>query len=138
MWAAGVTPSSADPEAAVITFHRAVRPSGDEVLDLQVAATGPGLDARAWVRTLDGDGLTAFLDELVEGFRGWPGRRAWRSWEGHLAIDAEHTGRRVRLLVALAPGVGEPSWWVTVPVTVAPGEELTDLASRVRAFLQTS
>ncbi|WP_089306235.1 DUF6228 family protein [Geodermatophilus pulveris] len=133
--AEGIVLASADKRDVTVALTRAVRPFGDEVIDVGVTARGPDLLATVWVRTLDGDGLPHFLEDLTRDFRGWAGVRHWRSFEGSLAVRAEHAGRRIRLQVELTATDADGAWRVTVPLEVEPGEGLAALARGVAALL---
>ncbi|MFB7288336.1 DUF6228 family protein [Actinacidiphila glaucinigra] len=84
-----------------LRFHKPERPFpdvvDDPVLDFLVTARGRWVSVEVSVRTLDGDGLDAFLAELAEDFRGWTGVRTWRSLERDLTLSARHSGRSVHL-----------------------------------------
>lgn len=118
-----------------VTFSQLSRPSGDAVLDLRVDVKGRDLDAGVWVRTVEGDGLGAFLADLAVDFPGWPGLRRWQSLDGLLSIQAEHAGWRVRLRVEIAGDDHDDAWRITVPLAIAPGEELSTLAHDMSALL---
>lgn len=117
---------------------RWIRPDSDALVLLVVSVEEVGLSASITVHTLNGDGLDDFLAGLDKDFRGWPGGRRWKSYEGDLELEAVHTGRTVLLAWTLRfPSPAEESWdWqATVRVAITPGEDLKNLASAVSAML---
>jgi len=127
----------ADSEVPRLRLRR-IRPDGDALLLLAISVEEVGLSAAITVHTLNGDGLDEFLAGLDKDFRGWPGRRHWKSHEGDLKLEAIHAGRTILLAWTLRfPSPAEESWdWqATVRVAITPGEELKNLASAVSTML---
>jgi hypothetical protein len=116
---------------------RRLRPDEDGLVLLTVAAEGVGLSAAVDVQTLDGDGLDDFFAGLDKDFRGWAGKRHWKSFEGDLELEAVHAGRVILLSWTLRfpPPVEESwDWQVTIRVPITPGEELENLAGTIGAM----
>ncbi|MEU6849116.1 DUF6228 family protein [Actinacidiphila alni] len=80
------------PRPVHLVFSEPSRPYGDldSTLDFIVRASGRWVSVETLVRTSDGGGLDFFLSSLAEDFRGWDGKRVWRSLEDDLTISAEH------------------------------------------------
>lgn len=108
----------------------------DYICEYLVVAYGNGLEARAPViASLGGDGLAAFMNQLVDDFRGWEGSRHWRSLEGQLGIQASwQSGGHVLLRFCMRPSIYD-LWTTSIDITVEVGEELKRLADDFRSFL---
>jgi hypothetical protein len=79
--------------------------------------------------TWDGDGLDRFFADLVASWRGWDGIRRWDALERGLSIEASHRGRVVELLFVLRRDYEPDAWEVRLPILVAPGESLRQIAA---------
>jgi hypothetical protein len=109
-------------------------------------------DETAFAVDVDADGLTAhlgdviiavwnppylsdFMDGLAADFRGWSGERSWST--NHLKLIAVfHSGGHIELRWTLQPWISRPdSWKASVTTWVEGGQQLTDLAADIRAFL---
>jgi hypothetical protein len=54
-----------------LTLSTPQRPWNDMIVDYVVDLGGAGIQAQTMVTSLEGDGLSDFLDDLGERFRGW-------------------------------------------------------------------
>lgn len=80
------------------------------------------------------DDLVDFLDELVADFRGWTGRRTWKT--NNLTLEAGFSsGGHIQLDWTLLPELLSPSWRVTVTTWIEAGEQMSALATDARVFL---
>lgn len=80
--------------------------------------------------------LAGFVQELADGFRGWPGERAWR--DRTLAVTAVHRHGGVELAWTVQDGTyHDPEWSVAVHTIHQAGEGMLTLARDLRAFLYT-
>lgn len=122
-----------------LCFHAPSRPfpnvANDPVLDFLVTARSEWVSVEVSVRTLDGDGLDAFLAELADDFRGWKGARTWRSLERDLTLSARHSGRRVHLTWGLHDRPPSEEWHFEAATEHAPGEAMRNLATVMGHFL---
>ena len=125
-------------EATVVLAEPSLPFPGDVLVDLSVEVDAPGLQLRRWVRTIAGDGLAEFLAGLDADFRGWDGKRHWRSLEGDLSIEATHAGQSVILATTLLRDRKADAWSLTIPLMVSPGEELHALAADAGAFFRAA
>ena len=85
-----------------------------------------------------GEGLTPFLDALVDAFAGWEGARTWRSMYGEVEIGAVFaSGGHVELTCTLRPGWYSTAgmWTASVTVTMEAGEQMRAVAADVHRFL---
>jgi hypothetical protein len=114
---------------------------GDSV-HYAVEASAPGLAARVdeaiaaiWEPNPD---LPAFLAQLAQDFRGWPGERNWRSLESDLCISAVfRAGGHVGLTWTLRPWPARYGGWsASVTTWLEAGEQMTALAADVEVFLR--
>jgi hypothetical protein len=126
-----------DSDCAV-RFYDRWRPDEDGV-HYAIEASAPGLTARIdeAVAGIWGPDLAAFLDELAGDFRGWPGERTWHSLDRDLTINAVfRSGGHVGLTWTLRPWPGKYGGWsASVTTWQEAGEQMTALASDIRAFL---
>jgi hypothetical protein len=109
---------------------------GTLLVEMRAAPDGPLADrlvCDAGVESAGGDGLDAFLAELVRDWEGWSGTCHWKTVFGELRIEATHRGRLVELLFVLAvpyragePGL--PDVELRFRIDVLPGESLSALA----------
>ncbi|MFF0747204.1 DUF6228 family protein [Streptomyces sp. NPDC004111] len=104
-----------------------------------VEVRAPGLTARvdevvAWIWDSD---LTAFLEKLAADFRGWDGERSWQTSDHDLAVSAVfRSGGHVGLTWTLRPWTQDTGGWnASVTTWLEAGEQMTSLATQVRAFL---
>jgi len=95
-------------------------------LIVEIRAGGLSCDGSAL--TLRGDGLESFLAELAADWRGWKGTRTWDAIEGEMTIEATHRGNRVELLFILRRDYEPDAWEVRLPLLIAPGESLSQIA----------
>ncbi|MFI1255932.1 DUF6228 family protein [Streptomyces netropsis] len=135
-----VNAGAVSPSSALLRFCEPTRPfpeyEDDPVLDFLARARGKWVSVEVSVRTLRGDGLGAFLDELAEDFRGWEGARTWRSLEHDLTLSATHgTGGHVRLTWGLQARPSAEEWRFEITTVHAAGEDMRNLAAEIRAFL---
>lgn len=136
-----VVNAGADGSTSVeLRFCEPVRPfpeyEDDPVLDFLARARGRWVSVDVSVRTLRGDGLGAFLDELAEDFRGWEGARTWCSLENDLTLSATHgSGGYVHLTWGLHSRPPADEWCFEITTVHAAGEDLRNLAAGIRAFL---
>jgi hypothetical protein len=122
-------------------LHRPVDRHGDGyVYFLQVELQDDGMSVHGW-SALDGKGgpdLPAFLDQLVDRWRGWAGTLAWTSLESEMSLEATHHGSHVTLAVVLRrphqPHAPD-AWSVRVVFTLEPGEQLRNLAREASSVL---
>ncbi|MEV0166422.1 DUF6228 family protein [Nonomuraea fuscirosea] len=127
---------SRDPAVAIRLSGRRI---DDDETVFSVEATADGLQATipevtVSIYDLAGD-LAAFLCGLADDFRGWPGTRTWDT--DQLTLEAGfHSGGHVELSWSMRPGLGmEATWEVSATTWIEAGQQLTTLASDVRAFL---
>lgn len=105
-----------------------------EVEAVEVTVEADGLTCRRGVITLAGDGLDTFFSELERDWQGWSGARVWNALEGGMTIEATHTGRRVALVVTLRHDSEPNVWELRLPLSLPPGEPLSEAAADMRAF----
>jgi hypothetical protein len=110
--------------------------SWDEAVPMfDVKVNASGLRASAGVVTFPQDDLALFFAGLADDWRGWEGRRTWRSVEGDLTLNATHQGR-VLFEIGLSQPYTPVGWTVAVAVEVNAGEELARLATEAAALLE--
>jgi hypothetical protein len=87
------------------------------------------------VAVWDREDLSEFMDGLAADFRGWTDRRSWAT--NHLKITAAfHSGGHVELRWTLRPWVSRrDSWEASVTTWLEAGQQMTELAADIRAFL---
>lgn len=110
------------------------RPWDDVVLDFRCEVADSGVNAATWVRTLDGDGVVAWVASLAESFSGWDGTRTWESLDHDLRIDATHDGRghvSLRFVIRGPRGYEPGAWEASVVVTLDAGEDMRRLAAEL-------
>jgi hypothetical protein len=107
-------------------------------LSFRAELTAKGLSATSLVVVPQGRDLDAFFDRLAANWRGWQGEQRWDSLEHDMSIAAAHDGiGHVRLRVTLRESYRPDSWAASATFTVAAGEELRALASKIARFLVT-
>lgn len=82
--------------------------------------------------------LARFLQQLADGFRGWEGERAWKTYDEDLALRAVFvSGGHVRLTWTLRPWrvMSLGRWQATVTTQLEAGEQMAALAADIRYFL---
>lgn len=115
-----------------------LHPWDDDFVDVIVQLDGQGLHAETSMRTIGGDGLVTFLEQLASDYRGWDGSREWRSLDDQLHISATWRSRgRVALHFTLRPTVYEFGWEAGATFEVEAGAELELLATNVSRLLTT-
>lgn len=99
------------------------------------ALRGPNVQAIARVYVYEPGDLAAFFRELAEQWRGWEGKKEWRSLEGELSLAAtvDSTGH-VSLLVNLRSCTGPFDWEVRAALPVEAGQ-LDGISSQVELFV---
>ncbi|MEU8735670.1 DUF6228 family protein [Streptomyces tendae] len=103
-----------------------------------VELRAPGLTARvdevvAWIWDSD---LTAFVEELAAGYRGWDGERSWQTNDRDLTLSAVfRSGPRRSGLVLAAVAAGRRRLGASVTTWHEAGEQMASLAADVRHFL---
>ena len=115
------------------------RPYFDEK-SFTIAVRGSGLTAqidRVTITPWDAPQLDEFFARLATDYTGWDGTRTWRS--NHLNIEAQfHAGGHVALTWILqAHHLTEDRWQVRITTMIEAGEQMTNLAADIRAFLRT-
>ena len=87
------------------------------------------------VAVWDPQDLSDFMDRLAAEFRGWSGSRTWTT--SHLTLTATfHSRGHVELRWTLRPWIpGQDSWQASVATWIEGGQQMTDLAADIRAFL---
>jgi Family of unknown function (DUF6228) len=129
--------SSDGRAAGTLRLSQPARPWDDDLLTYQIQVQAPGLLATVEITSLHGDAIPAFLHDLAEDFRGWPGSRNWRSLEDQFRLEATHDSLgHVSLLVRLRPRAYLDHWELCLPVTVEAGAEMTTLADALTVFFQ--
>jgi hypothetical protein len=125
---------TAEPGRGSAGLRSADRPWNDEVLDFQCELADDGVNAAAWVRTLNGDGIVSWAAGLAESYHGWDGVRAWESLEQDLRIDAMHDGRghvSVRFIIRGPRGYEPGAWEASVVVTPDASEDMRSLVAEL-------
>ena len=112
-----------------------------DFVDFPVVISGNGLDVRSWVPDLKGH-LVAFVGEIADDWKGERSDRRWESIEHDMSIEATRspTGH-VSMLFTLRGGrrpAEEPTWSVAVTVRLEAGEQISAIASNLRAALLPS
>ena len=111
-----------------LTFGDVQRAPDGVVLSMVVAAELNGLTARREVVSHYKNGfndLALFFTDLAEHWRGWSGTKNYRSVEGDLLLQADHTGSHVELHFTLQDPEFHNSWSAWGKLTLDAGEELT-------------
>jgi hypothetical protein len=128
-------------DAARLSFGPPFRRHNDaDFVYFEATLTDAGLHANttATIAVFDPVQLDGYLAALAADWRGWDGSRVWRSTEGELRIEATHDRTRyVTLAVTVQPSQAgiTPTWSARCTFDLEPGEQLTNLASDVAAFL---
>lgn len=133
-----------DGEVAV-HLRGATSQHGFVTFGVEISGSGPraetyGVTADGTVGDLSHD-LDAFVRQLAEGFRGWPGARSWSALSGNLTVIAEHRpGGHVDLTWTIGSTCrqGAARWNASVVITVDAGEDMRHLAADLQAFLHSS
>jgi len=96
-----------------------------------------GLDARIGevsVIPWDSAGLAEFVDGLAADYRGWDGTRSWAA--SHLELTATfHSGGHVELGWTIRPWLMRPGWEASLTTWIEGGQQMSELATAIRAFL---
>jgi hypothetical protein len=94
---------------------------------------GPDLTADARVDSYMSAGFAELFEDLAANWRGWAGKKAWRSLEGELQLSAEcdRLGH-VWLTVSLRRGL--PAMWSVKLVLLVEAGQLEALARAARTF----
>lgn len=130
---------SADGHAGTLRLSRPTRPWDDELLTYQVQLHAHGLRATVEITSVHDDALPAFLRDVADDFRGWPGVRHWRSLEDQLRLEATHDRLgHVTVLTRLRPRAYLSHWDVCLPLTIEAGAEMTALADTLTLFYHGS
>jgi hypothetical protein len=134
--AAQVIIGSYENAAARVRLHdRRLLGEYETTFAVELHADGP--DARIGevsVTPWDGGGLPGFMDGLAADFRGWDGARSWAV--NHLAITAAfHPGGQVELCWTIRPRLTRSVWEASVTTWIEGGQQMTELAAAVKAFL---
>jgi hypothetical protein len=122
-----------------------IDPYGDGYVGhLHVELRDEGLHAQT-TATIDGyltggvGDLAAFMQQLADDWRGWPGRRCWHALEREMTVEATHDARGyVTLEVTVRrhrDSYASDAWSATMVLTLEAGEQMTALARQVRALL---
>ncbi|MFC6073432.1 DUF6228 family protein [Microbispora bryophytorum] len=131
---------SQDVDLLIRLSNRQFIDSDETVFSIEAMADGlrvaiPDVTVAIW----DGAGdLAAFLQQLADDFRGWPGKRVWHT--NQLTLEAGfHSGGHVELTWKLRPWSSQQAAWETSITTwIEGGQQLTALASDVQTFLARS
>ncbi|MFI8896290.1 DUF6228 family protein [Streptomyces paradoxus] len=135
---ATVTIRCQDNSSVGVTFCDRFNFDADSV-HYAVELRAPVLTARvnevvAWIWDSD---LSVFLDELAADYRGWAGERSWQTNDRDLAVSAVfRSGGHIGLTWTLRPWPkASGNWSASVTTWLEAGEQMTSLATDVRAFL---
>lgn len=116
---------------AVVQNHEDPYAGGSVVVELQ----GAGLAATRTVFVFASSGLSSFLAELAESWRGWSGVKVWESPDHDLTIEATFiSGGHDRLRFTARNGP-MPTWEAWIEVEVEAGEEITRISRDVAELL---
>ena len=128
----------ADDGQACVRLLAPQRPFADEFVDLRVELEDRGLNATTGVRTIEGDGLAAWVQALADSYAGWGGERSWESLERDARIHARHDGRghvTLRFVIRGPRPYDEGAWEASVSVNLDAGEDMRGLAREIEAFV---
>jgi hypothetical protein len=112
----------------VVRLTAASQETDDGMAAFEVVIDADGVHAERGVLTYGGDGLDTFFQDLAAEWKGWSGVRRWDALENGMSIEASHGGNRVELLFILRRDFDADAWQLRVPVRIAPGESLRNLA----------
>ncbi|WP_426939102.1 DUF6228 family protein [Pseudarthrobacter sp. S3] len=118
-----------------LTFGDVQRGSDGVVLSMVVAAELNGLTARRDVVSHYKNGfddLALLFTDLAEHWRGWSGTKDYRSIEGDLLLQADHTGSHVELHFTLQDSEFHNSWSARGKLTLDAGEELARVSEDLK------
>lgn len=129
--------SEQDPDVRVRLHDRQFTDEHETAFAVDLHAGG--LDAHyrdVIVAAWDPDDLSDFIDGLAADFRGWSGSRSWTI--NHLKLTAAfHSRGHVELRWTLRPWVSrQDSWEASVTTWLEAGQQMTELAADIRAFLR--
>lgn len=94
----------------------------------------PNLSAATQVYLLGGcDGLDKFCRELAEDWRGWEGKRSWKSLEGELELSAT-SDRLGHVTLEVRLDEGAPFQWRVYGVISLDAGQLDGIAAAARTF----
>jgi hypothetical protein len=134
----GVELRSIDPNTTVRLWNR-VTPYDDDIVGICVELLADDVRGALHDITLlqATGGLSIYLLELAEEFRGWTGVWSWEAPDHDLRIDAEYIrSGYVDLTWTITPWRGVAGRWsVSVKSTIQAGEDLRQLALRVNRFV---
>ncbi|MEU0882432.1 DUF6228 family protein [Lentzea sp. NPDC005914] len=107
-----------------------------DITTMSVELNTNGLEARRGVELLlDHDGLARFFERLADDFLGWDDERTWRTYDEEFGVTARfHSRGRVELRWSLADNASH-AWSANVTTWIHAGEDMRDLAGRVRELL---
>jgi hypothetical protein len=79
--------------------------------------------------------LGAYLGDLAERFRGWPGVHEWQSLEGQFRVEATWGNRgHVTLRVHLRPTYHSSAWEASAEFEFEAGAQMEALSAEVVGF----
>lgn len=104
---------------------------GTFVAELQA----PGLHATRQVFVFDGEGLTCFLTEVAEAWRGWQGPKEWASPDHDLtvAVECDRQGHNTFSFTLRDGPIS--TWSAHTAVVIAAGEDTAAFAADVSHLL---
>ncbi len=102
------------------------------------AVSSPGLHASAQInsgarRGFAWDGFGGFFTEIAANWKGWTGRREWKSLEGDLKLDAENGGSGA-VSIGVYLHYGAPAQWKVQFAMSVESARLDQLAAEARSF----
>ena len=104
----------------------------------RVTISGPNFHGAATAYEYNPGDLKAFFDDLAANWRGWLGKKEWRSLEGELSLSAtsDSTGH-VTLSARIRSGPYPFDWGLSAVLLVEAGQ-LDGIAASIAAFLNDS
>jgi Family of unknown function (DUF6228) len=123
-------------EAAEPVIRLTYEPADPDFGTLVVDVRAEGLSCDVGVVTARGDGLDDFMASLAADWRGWDGLRSWDALENGMTIEATHRRSRVELLFIVRRDYKRDAWQVRLPVLIAPGESLSELAKAIASLFE--
>lgn len=131
---------SQDPHCVVRLSDRQFIDADETVFTIEAQADGlQAMIPYATVAIWDGAGdMATFVQGLADDFRGWEGDRTWHT--NQLTLTAAfHSGGHVELTWKLRPwSPQQAAWEASLTTWIEGGQQLTSLASDLRAFLARS
>jgi len=125
----------------VATISNVMPPSASDPYEggsFDVTLRASGLTVTQTVFIFAFSALGAYLSDLAEAWRGWPGTKVWESPEGHLSIEAtSDRGSHVRLKLIVRNGPMY-TWISSMDVQVEAGEEIARIARDVEYLLPSA